>query len=372
MFILRIDIMKKLLLIIIIICLGSFEIIAQQDLVEGFPNIEPVPNSILETDSFNLQFSFPCIAFEGEYGIESDGEDIYVMQWIDDSIAKYDMDGNVVDKFVIPEVGSVRDLAYDGEFYYGGSIDSSLYVIDFVTKTLIIKVSWPIIIQGIAYDDDEQTFWVSEEGSPMISELDPWGNILESWIPEGVTPDNISGLAWQKDYIIGPYLWAFCQDSTGAFIVKYNIESQAQIGYVINVSGLVTEDAISGGLYFERFEQGSWDDFVICGIIQDQLVFALDLDYANHLVRTDEKSMITEFNIYPNPATDKVSISTSYQENQLINCRILSQSGRIMFEEKLSSNKFVVNTSKFPQGTYFIQLIGIEGYSVAKKFAVVR
>ena len=125
--------MKKLLLFVL--CFGSTGIIAQQSSVEVFPNIEPIPNSSHETDSFNLQFSFPCIAFDGEYGIESDGDEIFVSQWMNDSLAKYDMEGNIVDKFVIPDVGSIRDLAYDGEFCYGGSNDPFLYVIDFQAKT---------------------------------------------------------------------------------------------------------------------------------------------------------------------------------------------------------------------------------------------
>ncbi len=108
--------MKNLLLILPLILLVN--LLAQQLQYEIAPNAIINTNSAIIRDSFNLQFSFPCNAYIGEYGIESDGVNIYVTQWLGDSIAKYDQAGNVLERFVIPGVAMVRDLACDGQYNY--------------------------------------------------------------------------------------------------------------------------------------------------------------------------------------------------------------------------------------------------------------
>ncbi|NQU34367.1 MAG: T9SS type A sorting domain-containing protein [Bacteroidetes bacterium] len=343
-------------LILAIACFFSLNLISQK--------------SEVETDSLSLYFSFPCIAFDGEYGIEYDGDDIYVTSSISDSIAKYDIDGTLLEKFVIPEVANVRDMAYDGEFCYGGTNDYFFYVMDMTTKTLLIKFDLPVRVHSIAFNKEENTFWINEEGSHVIYEVDLYYGKRDSIVIESADSIYITGLAYGPRYSWPPYLWIFCQDGTRSLLLKYNIDTKEQVGYEIDLSSLVSGSALSGGLFLERKDYTY--SFIIGGIIQDQLIFALDLDYANQLVNTGEKVMITEFDIYPNPATNMISISTSLRENQDANCRIYNQAGQIMYNKKLSSNKMKINLKKFPVGAYFVQLTGIEGFSFTKKFLKVN
>ncbi len=354
-------------LILIILCTFSTGIISQQSLISAIPNNQLITDSYTKPDSLDLYFSFPCIAFEGEYGIEGNGEDIYVSQYSGDSIAKYDRMGSVLEEFVIEGAGNIRDMAYDGEFCYGGSIDSFLCVMDMEIRNLVAKVHMPFAIQGMAYDYDNWLCYATEEGSSEINKLDFTGVIINSWIPEGANPVNITGLAY--DYLYynkGPYLWALCNDNAENFIVKYDIETQSQIGNIINISCLVAEDAMSGGLCIQRIN--NYYEFMLVGIIQDQLVFALDLNYVNLLVDSEENIMLKKFDVYPNPAKDKICISTSYHNNQKIICRIINQSGSVLYENSLSSDDLFINISEFKRGTYFVQLIGADGYSFTKKF----
>lgn len=336
-------------LTLILACLLSSNLISQQ--------------TNTDIDSLNLLFSFPCIAFGGEYGVECDSDKIYTSSCISDSIAKYDMAGNLLEKFVIPEVGNIRDMAYDGEFFYGGTNDTALYVMDFITKNLVVSVNMPFTIQSIAYNDEADVFWVGEEGSPTLYQTDLSGVNLGNVTIDCFDTINITGLAYDN-YNWTPHLWVFCQDSSRSTLLKYDIYDNSQVGYEIDFSSLVSDDALSGGLYSDI----TWDGGILGGLFQDQMVFALDLNYANQLVSTQENTLPTDFSIYPNPASDKVIVSVSAKESQHIICRVFNENSQVLYENDLLSNELEIDIRNYPNGTYFVQLIGSEGYSFTKKF----
>ena len=47
------------------------------------------------------------------------------------------MDGNFIEEFSIPNGGSIRDMTYDGEYFYGVANGSTIYQMDFESKTLV-------------------------------------------------------------------------------------------------------------------------------------------------------------------------------------------------------------------------------------------
>jgi len=58
----------------------------------------------------------------GQSGIETDGAYIYTNLTGSNSYAKYDLDGNWVETFSIPDSPEdVTDLAYDGQYFYCGN-----------------------------------------------------------------------------------------------------------------------------------------------------------------------------------------------------------------------------------------------------------
>jgi hypothetical protein len=362
--------MKNLLLILI--CLFGLNTIAQQNQVEIAPNSNVNPETIISLDTLNLQFSFPCTAFRGEYGVNTDGTNIYVTQWLDDSIAKYDELGNVLDLFVIPDVGHVRDLAYDGQYYYGSPNDYYFYVLDLDNKVLIDTIHTSFRIRGMAYDPDNDVLWASECWSPKFYKMDKQGNILDSWLPTGITLDAISGLAYDNNSPDGPFLWGFSQDSTGAIIIKYDITNQAQTGNMIDVSVLGQPSCYAGGLFIRLMELKS--ETVIGGMIQNELVFALELGYANQLVNIESHEMLPVMEIYPNPVTDVLNLKISSQDQEL-SCRIINQAGQIIQNHTLNvsaSSNISFNTSMLESGIYFIQISNNKGYSITKKFLIAK
>jgi len=336
----------------------SINAFAQQDQIEisPFSNATHSTNSV--KDSFNLLFSFPTIAFIGEYGVETDGSDVYVTQWLDDSIAKYDQAGNVLDEFVIPDVGRTRDLAWDGQYYYGSPNEFYFYVLDLDNKVLIDTIPTTFTIRGMAYDPVEDVLWASEHWSPMFYKLDKQGNILDSWLPSGITMDAISGLAFDNFSPGGPFLWGFSQDSTGAIIVKYDIPNQAQTGNMIDVSSLVTEPAYAGGLFIHQMEQR--DVPTIGGMIQNQLVFSLELDYANMLVGIETNDVVELLEVFPNPVSDVIRLRYLIHDSRYMICDLLDDSGKLirrLSEESHSGmNELEIDVSDLPAGTYFMRM----------------
>ncbi len=352
---------------ILLLSLISLNIMAQQVASEVSPDIKLYPENIMGTDTFNLQFNFPCVAFIGEYGVESNGTDLYVTQWRDDSIARYDVSGNVVETFEISGVGEVRDMAFDGQYYYGSPNDFFFYIMDLDNKSLVEKVLTAFKIRGMAYDAIEDVLWATEMWNPDFVKMDMDGNIIDSWVPSGITLGAISGLAYDNDSQNGPFLWGFSQDSTGAIIVKYDINTQTQTGNMIDVSGLVSEEnSVAGGLYMREMSLRS--DVALGGLIQNQVVFGFELDYANSLVEV-ENNFISQMKIYPNPASDYVVLEFG-ETDKPVSMKLLDSNGKIIKYSDIDDSRYNVDISNLPAGLYFIELSQTGRFNITKKILV--
>ena len=356
----------KISLLISALLLSSF-ICAQQMTVEKAPSLaeNPVQNGV--RDTFNLQFQFPASAFIGEYGIESDGEYIYVTQWRDDSIAKYDLTGAVVEVFSIPGVAEVRDLAWDGTYFYGSPNDYKFYVLDLTNKVLVNTCYTEMRIRGMAYDPDLDALWVSEHWSPSFYRLDKAdGTTLDSFIPSGLTLDYISGLAYDNISPGGPFLWGFSQDSTGAVIIKYDIPNQAQTGSIIDVSSLAAGAAYAGGLFIEEIT--GLTGVSLGGMIQNDQVFGLELGYANALVGITE-SQEAELRLYPNPVTHFLNLETNIKGP--VEVIIYTPGGQVAQQATYAANPgdtLRVPADRLKTGIYLVQLRDDEGLMMARRF----
>ena len=199
--------------------------------------------------------------------------------------------------------------------------------------------------------------------------MDFQGNVLDSWEASGITIGSISGLAYDNTSINGPFLWGFSQESSGAMIVKYDIAAQAQTGNMIDVAGLTSNDAYAGGLFLRALNGSS--DVTMGGLIQNELIFALELSYANSLVDVGAPDMLTAFNIYPNPANDFVIVHLQLSDQGKIQYQITNQLGQVVQQKNLyitGSKDLNINTSQFEPGIYFVQISNGKGYSFTQKF----
>ncbi|MBU0487218.1 MAG: T9SS type A sorting domain-containing protein [Bacteroidetes bacterium] len=179
---------------------------------------------------FNLDVSS---AGAGQAGCETDGTNFYATMWGSDTIIKYDLAGALVEKFQIPGVTGLRDLAYDGTYFYGGAAAGSFFVMNFTTKTLVKTVTCPagVTVRSIAYDPLADAFWVANWGT-TLSLVDTMGVYLDS-IPaanHGLT--NMYGSAYDGWTTGGPYLWIFDQGGNSNDIVQIDLTTKLPTGLV--------------------------------------------------------------------------------------------------------------------------------------------
>jgi hypothetical protein len=190
-----------------------------------------------------------------QYGVETDGNHIYTSYWKNDSYSfwKYAMDGTFVESFNIAGVTQIRDMAYDGTYFYGGDTSTTLYVMDLPNKTLVdtISVSCTGItgIRHIAYDpeldDGNGGFWIGNWGELGAIDMDG----TEIYANIGPSTTSIAGSAYDPYTEGGPYLWMFTQlGSNSVNIYQFEIASQTFTGVVHDCSDAPGyTDGIAGG-----------------------------------------------------------------------------------------------------------------------------
>jgi hypothetical protein len=181
----------------------------------------------------------------GLAGAESDGEFIYATKWADNQLVKFDLDGNHIETFTIPGVTGLRDLAYDGTYFYGGSGATTVYKMDFNNHTLISSFTAPTAVRAIAYDADNDAFWANNWATDMIL-FDETGATLNTL----TGMPSMYGAAYDNFSEGGPYLWFFTGTTTGGGcqVEQYNIATGSLTGVSHSVSADLG-DYIAGGLY---------------------------------------------------------------------------------------------------------------------------
>lgn len=75
-------------------------------------------------------------------------------------------------------------------------------------------------------------------------------------------------------------------------------------------------------------------------------------DYFTKQITTDNQAVLSIIKLYPNPFTDKLSVS-GLSENGTI--RVLDLNGRVVLNQQMNSGE-TVNTSALPSGSYIIKL----------------
>jgi hypothetical protein len=199
-------------------------------------------------DMWDLQFSYDVdtpSGLTGLAGAETDGDYFYVTKWAGSDIAKFNLDGTYVETFSIAGVSGLRDLAYDGQYFYGGAASTTIFQMDFDSQTLVGQITSPVAVRAIAYDNDNDAFWVNN-WSEDLNLVDRNGSVLNTIAGPpsmyGSAYDNVTG---------GPYLWIFSGTTSGGGcqIEQFDIAAGTLTGVTHSVSGDLGDSAIAGGLF---------------------------------------------------------------------------------------------------------------------------
>ncbi len=230
---------------------------------------------------FDLQFCFPLGVGDGEAGIECDGNYFYTTKWNGNAFYKYELDGTYIGEFTVDGCpGSIRDLAYDGQYFYGAAADNTVYEMDFENQIVISMINAPITVRAIAYDGYADGFWANN-WSEQITLFDRNGTTLDSF-PCGVF-QSYYGLAWEDVLDGGPYLWVYAQDGASLNqLVQFDIATGLETGVNFDVSNATPLTGIAGGLFItDQIILGEW---TIGGLCQNDVIWGLELAFAPNIL----------------------------------------------------------------------------------------
>jgi len=230
-------------------------------------------------DYLDLQFQYPAESSGGEAGIESDGSFIYTTQWNGNAFYKYDLDGNFVEQFTIPDTYFIRDLAYDGTYFYGGTGQAEVFEMDFENMELVSTFIAPTDVRGIAYNDAEDIFYANNWSSPVVL-FDRSGNELGSF-NVGPAASDYYGLAFDNISIGGPFLWGY--GKVGAAdnqLIQMQLPSGIETGFVLDIEEVLTGSfwGDAGGLFTHAHIVSG--KVTLGGMVQGDWIWGLELGEA--------------------------------------------------------------------------------------------
>jgi hypothetical protein len=202
-------------------------------------------------DIWDLQFLYDVqtsSTLASHAGSETDGEYIYTAIWNGPSINKFALDGTFIETFTIPGVTGLRDLAFDGEFFYGSNATAGtgIWKMDFVNKVLVSTIPYTGAVRAIAYDESADGFWVNN-WSTALTLVSRTGTIIQV----GPITPSCYGVAYDELSPGGPYMWLFTGTVTdqGCQVEQMTMPGGTLTGVSHSISGDHGPQHIAGGLW---------------------------------------------------------------------------------------------------------------------------
>ncbi|MBC8485870.1 MAG: hypothetical protein H8D45_07490, partial [Bacteroidetes bacterium] len=224
---------------------------------------------------FDLQFEWPVGVGGGEAGIECDGINIYTTKWNGADFYRYQLDGTYIESFTISGASNVRDLAFNGTYFYGGAASTTVFEMDFSAQSLVSSFTAPTECRAIGYNEDDDVFYANNWGS-AITVFDPAGTFVSSW-SVGPTGDSYYGFAYDNYSTGAPYLWGYAQvGATLNELIQMQLPDGAETGVYFDVGSVVAVGTgIAGGMAIDdNLFTGYW---TILGTSQNVNIWGLEL-----------------------------------------------------------------------------------------------
>ncbi len=364
---------------------------------------EKLPASVKLND---MQFTYDMEALTGKTNIiaaETDGFDYYVVTFSSDEIFKVSFEGELLETFYIDDVSDLRDLAWDGTYFYGSDASSNIFIMDFFSKELIGSFSVNATVRSIAYDVEYDGFWVGDWNTP-IKLFDRQGNLLNTIT--GVP--TVFGTAYDNVSEGGPYLWLSVSPESGiCYLEQWEIATGSSTGVIIPISEVLGYCS-HGGLFLAiniypntitlggivqgspdilfGISAGDMDNWispeVFSGTVHASDTYDLNitLDASNLnadgsyngslvIVPNPEVGMHTvniyldvltgidqfaeeKFVVYPNPANGVLN----FDLDETSDISIYSSAGLCVFEKAGLQNKYQLDVQDFTPGIYFVNI----------------
>ena len=305
---------------------------------------------------WHFHFSFNASS-GGQYGIATDGQYIYTSDWRSApssgySFNKYSLSGDFIEGFNIPGLSEIRDMTYDGTYFYGGANGSKLYQFDLANKTLVSTINTGVSnIRHCSYDPVNDGFWVG--GLSDLQLVNRAGQTISN-VDSSFT--SISGSAYDPYTERGPFLWLFSQSYSKNVFYKYDIANHTVIRNPFDIIALQPNlpPNKSAGAFGTASLPSCPGRFVILTSTQSapNQINLFDIAYTG--VSCEEHTQDNGISLFPNPASSTLNVHAENYDN----VQILNALGQVVYSDKVSDNDFRINISGFSKGIYFLRLSG--------------
>lgn len=149
-------------------------------------------------------------------------------------------------------------------------------------------------------------------------------------------------------------------DMSGNWCIRANVQAP-DITYAVYEDGELLEEDITEATYtVSPYVPGAC--YKVRTTCENGEV-SIASDCATPVSIEDRDNTTTTFSVYPNPATDMVTVSSSMNADR---AEILNYLGQVIYSQKVSNNVFTMNVASLADGVYFIRLIGNDGIATQK------
>lgn len=92
---------------------------------------------------------------------------------------------------------------------------------------------------------------------------------------------------------------------------------------------------------------------------------AVSLGLVNSVGINDAK-LSSNINVFPNPATNGITIVNNWNDKQLLNISLADVTGKVVYSAKVDNNRHLINTEKMKPGMYVVTMKLTEGTATTK------
>ena len=226
-------------------------------------------------------------------------------------------------------------------------------------------------------DPETNSIWIGDVGQNAREEVNRaslnQAGLNYGWrCYEGNAPYNTSGCPDESEltFPVLDYSWNGGGSVIGGYVYRGDLYADLQDVYVFgDIDGMISTLDIDDNYINQGQFPGTWVAF---GQDVNKELYAVNLGgsifkIAGGVLSVDENQGANAI-IYPNPATDIVSIKM--QTQQMEHLKISDIKGSILYAETLQSNQKQLNTSSFAKGMYFITITTKQGAKFVKKLMI--
>ena len=232
--------------------------------------------------------------FNAEQAIATDGFFIYTSSWQrPGEFNRYTPDGEYIETFYIENVGMIRNLSFDGTYFYGTEASNIIFKLDLDNQTLVDSITTDISnIRHCSFD--------RQNGNLLAGD---WNSLYSIDTATGVSTQirdnlmNVYSSAYDNLSPGGPYLWLFSQASQNngpsAYIRQFSIGNAdyTEKTHYLDDLGLGNASLAGGICASEYVCEGK---FVLLADIQNpsgnNIIATYEIGRTNNIVSPEKKS----------------------------------------------------------------------------------